>query len=224
VRGYDSGETVQIFRYYKAEHALSVLTDLAIRVSIPNALNDPFELSPNIDPAQFTQKRCENFLRQDYNVDMWYEREGRQRGYTNKKAFRRWYLKDLPRRAAALLPKVPDNVERVRRNFLDSFSQRWRMICASLVNDSILMWSHYSDNHTGVVIAFDTTQQPFSGINKACVLTVNYSDKKPDYYHFHKTPAFQKELFPSRPQRPALGATSAKFASWFRQAPRSYVA
>ena len=69
------------------------------------------------------------------------------------------------------------------------------MICASLVNDSILMWSHYADNHTGVVLAFDTTQEPFSAINKACVLTVNYSDKKPDYYHFHKTPAFQKELF-----------------------------
>jgi hypothetical protein len=186
------------------------LNALEIRTSIPNALNDPFELSPNIDPAQFTQKRCENFLRQDYNVDMWYEREGRGRGFTNKKAFKRWYLKDLPRRAAALLPKVPDNVERVRRNFLNSFSGKWRMICASLANDSILMWSHYADNHTGVVLALDMTQQPFSGINKKCVLTVNYSAKKPDYYHFHKTPAFERELF-------AVASTKATAWSYERE-------
>src|SRR5207249_1304891 len=118
-----SNESVKLFRYYKAEHALSVLNDLEIRTSIPNTLNDPFELSPNIDASQFTQKRCETFLRNDQNVEMWYKREGRQRGFTSKKAFKRWYLKDIPRRAAELLPKVPRNVEQVRKNFADDFSK-----------------------------------------------------------------------------------------------------
>jgi len=37
-----------LYRYYRPEHALLVLLDLEIRASIPNTLNDPFELSPNI--------------------------------------------------------------------------------------------------------------------------------------------------------------------------------
>jgi hypothetical protein len=47
----------RIYRYYKAEHGIRVLRDLEIRTSIPSTLNDPFELSPNIDAAQFTQKQ-----------------------------------------------------------------------------------------------------------------------------------------------------------------------
>ena len=32
-----------------------MLNDLELRTSIPNTLNDPFELSPNVDPSQFTK-------------------------------------------------------------------------------------------------------------------------------------------------------------------------
>src|SRR5438552_1796090 len=186
---------MKLFRYYRAEHALSVLENLEIRTSIPNTLNDPFELSPNIDPTQFTQLRCEAFLRKDNNIDEAYLREGRQRGFTNKKAFKRWYLKDISRRAAALLPKVPTNVERVRSNFLNDFSNRWRLICGSRVADSILMWSHYAQNHSGIVIAFDTDQPPFSQIGEDYILPVKYSATKPAYVHFSSQKDFERALF-----------------------------
>ena len=186
---------MNIFRYYKAEDGLSVLNDLEIRTSIPNALNDPFELSPNIDPAQFTQKRCEAFLRADHNVEMWYRREGRQRGFASKKRFKRWYLADVPRRAAELLPRVPNNVEDARRSFADTFSKFWRIICASLIRDSILMWSHYADNHTGLVIEFVTSEAPFSQIGDDYILTVKYSEKKAEYSHRNKMQQFQKMMF-----------------------------
>jgi hypothetical protein len=183
------------YRYYRPGDALLVLRDLEIRTSIPKTLNDPFELSPNIDPAQFTQSRCEAFLRQDYNIDHWYHVEGRKRGFTNKKSFKRWYLKDVPRRAAALLPRVPKNVEGVRKDFLNSFSNRWRLICGSRVPDSILMWSHYAQNHTGMVIGFDTGQVPFSQIGEDYILPVNYSETKANYVHFSKQPEFERQLF-----------------------------
>jgi hypothetical protein len=195
---------VKLFRYYKAEHALLVLNDLEIRTSIPNTLNDPFELSPNIDASQFTQKKCETFLRADHNIDMWYEREGRKFGFTSKKAYKRHYRKDIPRRAAELLPKVPENVETVRKNFADDFSRRWRLVCASHVSDSILMWSHYAANHTGIVIEFDTDEQPFSQLDHL-TFPVHYSATKPDYVHYNKYPDFQKAMF-------AVAATKA--ADW----------
>lgn len=201
---------MKLFRYYKAEHALLVLRDLEIRTSIPNTLNDPFELSPNIDVSQFTQKRCETFLRNDYNIDMWYEKEGRQRGFTSKKNFKRWYLKDIPRRAAALLPKVPTNVEQVRKHFADNFSRHWRLVCASEIADSILMWSHYAANHTGIVIELDTEEEPFCRIHKWCVMPVVYSARKADYFHYNKYREFQREMF-------AVAATKADGWSYERE-------
>lgn len=186
---------MRVFRYYKAEHGLKVLNDLEIRASIPNALNDPFELSPNIDPAQFTQRKCESFLRQEHEIDYWYERESVQRGFSKKKAFKRWYLKDIPRRAAELLPRVPQNVEQVRKSFAEQFSEDWRIICASLIYDSILMWSHYADNHTGLVLELETNEAPFSSIPKF-ILTVKYDEKKPEFVYTHKQEAFVKAYLP----------------------------
>ena len=181
-----------------------VLNDLEIRTSIPNTLNDPFELSPNIDPSQFTQKKCQAFLRADHQIEHWYEREGRKFGFTSKKAYKRHYLKDIPRRAAELLPKVPSNVETVRKNFAADFSRRWRLVCASQVPDSILMWSHYAANHKGIVIEFDSNEQPFSQIDHL-TFPVRYSATKPDYVHYNKDSDFQREMF-------AVAATKA--ANW----------
>ena len=186
---------LKIFRYYKAEHGVSVLNDLEIRTSIPSELNDPFELSPNIDPSQFSQRRIEALLRQNFYVDKAYHEEGRRRGLTSKKEFKRLYLRDVPRRAAEALPKIPKNVEAVRRGFAERFGKYWRLVCASLVNDSVLMWSHYAANHTGVAVAFDTKQKPFCQISDDCWLTVRYSNKKPDYIYSHKDREFRKKMF-----------------------------
>jgi hypothetical protein len=189
------GTLLKIFRYYKAEHALSVLRDLQIRASIPSELNDPFELSPNIDAAQFSLGRIEAVLRQDFYIDKAYREEGRRRGLTSKKEFKRLYLKDVPRRAAEALPKIPKNVEAVKRKFAERFGKHWRLVCASLINDSILMWSHYADNHTGLVLEFDKTQPPFCHISDDCWLMIKYSDEKPDYVYSHKERAFRKKMF-----------------------------
>ena len=201
---------MKIFRYYKAEHGLSVLNNLEIRASIPSELNDPFELSPNIDAAQFGQRRLEVLLRQRHYIDRAYRLEGRKRGFGSKKQFKRWYLKDVARRAAERLPKVPENVEAVRRNFAERFGKYWRLVCASLVNDSVLMWSHYAANHTGVVLAFDTGQIPFSQIPDDCWLTVNYSNKKLDYVYSHKDREFRKKMF-------AVAATKASEWSYEKE-------
>lgn len=196
---------MQIFRYYRAEHALSVLTDLEIRTSIPNQLNDPFELSPKIDPSQFTLEMFERSLREDDSIDEAYHLEASVRGFTSREAFKAWYLREVPGRAQQLFPNIPDNVEIVRRDFLDQFSKYWRLVCGSLVNDSILMWSHYANNHTGVVLAFDTSEEPFSQVGESGVLQVTYSETKPYYVHSNDVDSFLKRIF---------NVASTKAASW----------
>jgi hypothetical protein len=185
---------LKIFRYYKFEHGLLVLKDLEIRTSIPSALNDPFEIAPNIDPAQFDQRRLEAVLRQDHYVDEAYREEGERCGLSRKE-FKRLYLKDVPRRAAEALPRIPHNVERMRRDFADKFSKYWRLLCASQVHDSVLMWSHYADKHKGLVLAFDTNHPPFSQMPDDCWLNVTYSERRPDYLYSHKENEFRQKMF-----------------------------
>lgn len=55
-------------------------------------------------------------------------------------------------------------------------TKRLGIFSLSESNNNILMWAHYADNHTGICIEFDVSQQGsvFSGIQK-----INYSDKLP---------------------------------------------
>lgn len=194
--------SVNIFCYYNAEYGLKVLNDLEIRTSIPNALNDPFELSPLIPTAQFKQESFEAFLRQDHEVERWYQLEGRKRGCTSKEQFKLWYFENIPRLAAKWLPAVPKNVEDARQSFANTISELFRIICASLVRDSILMWSHYADGHKGLVIEFATGEAPFSQVPEYCILTVLYSEKKVEYFHSEELQELQKRLL-------AVAATKA---------------
>ena len=57
------------------------------------------------------------------------------------------------------------------------------------------MWSHYADNHTGLVLELETNEAPFSAIPNH-ILTVKYSEKKPDYIYSHEFGAFTKNMFP----------------------------
>lgn len=186
---------MRLFRYYKAQWAIRTLTDLEIRTSIPSKLNDPFELSPNIDPSQFTQERIEDILCYDHIIDKYYDDEAVESGFRNKEDYKRWYLRSLPERAAERLKDIPTNVEADRKSFSEKFGRYWRIVCASLVDDSILMWSHYADNHTGVVLEFDTGEPPFSEIGNDSILTVKYSDRKPDYTHFDYGNGFKEEMY-----------------------------
>ena len=55
-----------LYRYYRPEHALLVLRDLEIRTSIPHTLNDPCELSPNIDLVRRALQRPQARMEGDY--------------------------------------------------------------------------------------------------------------------------------------------------------------
>jgi hypothetical protein len=60
--------------------------------------------------------------------------------------------------------------------YMNQFLAEAKICCLSYVNDSILMWAHYSGNHEGICIGFDSDEVLFNNGSK-----VNYSD---DIYQF----------------------------------------
>ena len=53
------------------------------------------------------------------------------------------------------------------------------VLCLSEVNDNILMWSHYGQSHTGVVLEFPTEEK--SGFSALHLLPVRYEDGPPSF-------------------------------------------
>lgn len=64
-------------------------------------------------------------------------------------------------------PQLLKNVENSLRNgdFHRSLMDPIGICCLSLVPDSILMWSHYSNHHKGIVVEFDTIQDQYTQLH-----------------------------------------------------------
>lgn len=69
-------------------------------------------------------------------------------------------------------------ISNYRRKSPEALSENWKknigILCLTENPLDILMWSHYSSNHTGVCIGFDTTYEPFADAKP-----VIYSTERP---------------------------------------------
>jgi hypothetical protein len=99
-------------------------------------------------------------------------------------ARRRQYAREMIGRQLRGQPRFRRRLERRRIENLDSRAvvemaeKRFSEIaitCFSTLNDDLLMWSHYADNHRGVCLAFDQVygDPPF------LAFPVEYSDNRP---------------------------------------------
>jgi Protein of unknown function (DUF2971) len=52
-------------------------------------------------------------------------------------------------------------LERFSSDFLRMIPNRWRIYCLTPIPDSTLMWSHYADNHRGIVLEYSTDNAVF---------------------------------------------------------------
>ena len=51
--------------------------------------------------------------------------------------------------------------ERLNKRFRDELGRRFRILCLSRTSSSVLMWGHYTDSYSGVVIGIDTDHPAF---------------------------------------------------------------
>lgn len=82
----------------------------------------------------------------------------------------------------------PDMWNTLRDDIITRFANEVGMLCLSEHNDSILMWSHYSEDHSGLCLGFEATPytQFFGAAQK-----VLYSDELPHVQSFNMPPENQ---------------------------------
>lgn len=116
-----------------------ILESLRLIAANPCGFNDPFEVRPWYDQERHDHaERTHN----DFHNHFW----GREASSG---------LVGYPAELAA------DFAEHHHKRFRDEISARFRVLCLSRSASSVLMWSHYTNTHSGIVIGIETSDQDF---------------------------------------------------------------
>lgn len=149
-----------VYKYCDAS-GVRVLQSLELKVTPPNQFNDPFEFSPRVICSN-PSRRAKHLLNNKEQLRKFFEEQkakGLLRGSFNE--FRRVFRQNRPMLKEKVLGQIPVVNETVQRRQLDSSSAHFGVLCLSKRCDSILMWSHYADEHRGCVIGFDSAHEVF---------------------------------------------------------------
>ncbi|NQZ28110.1 MAG: DUF2971 domain-containing protein [Colwellia sp.] len=146
---------VEVQKYYSAvpetlyyylpisEILFKMLINPYIWFSDPKEFNDPFEL-PDVFERQWTPKEeWDDFVfvyNQQTKLDIFKKYQTSQEAYIDIKA-----------NSEALMQKILS----FKLECLSETISKARVACFSRYYDNILMWSHYSKKHTGIVIGYD---------------------------------------------------------------------
>jgi hypothetical protein len=154
-----------LYKYCSAESAICIIDEMRLKVAMPVECNDPFEFTPKSKNTL----TCEEFLIKVQNEPEYFRPLYQQfvaEGFS--KSFED-FLKKLP---SEIKMRFPEVLRQYRRALVDydlnspkDASEYVGILCLSERNDSIPMWSHYSDSHKGVVIGIEANDESFQSSN-----------------------------------------------------------
>ncbi len=151
---------MKLYKYLSPER-IDVLSSGLIRFTQPALFNDPFEMSPHISAIASEEEIDKIF-------DAKHERQVQEQYLKHNRAFRRknplesfkkGYTKEV------LLPRIKESAKgkalaHARESLSIAMSQAIGILCLTGKPDNLLMWAHYADSHTGLVIELDV-EHPF---------------------------------------------------------------
>lgn len=151
------------FKYTSFEAALKILENGCLLWSAPESFNDPFDVNVNyvfqFNENDLAQKINEvkreiifgeedpNFVKNtDLAITFNKLRNQRKQGLLRPEAEQE--LDKISRNVAEKFETFKENLnDTLRRHLAQS-----RILCLSETNDNVVMWSHYGQNHQGVVL------------------------------------------------------------------------
>jgi hypothetical protein len=150
-----------LFKYFDAR-GIDILRSLRLKVSPPNQFNDPFEFLPKVDFC-IDNTDVKNRLTDPKWLRSAWEQSGTEISFEEF----------LTRYQPTFENATAEQVEGVRRQFQEDavrnqkgvvnfISKTHALACYSEIPDNLLMWSHYTDAHRGIVVQFDLKNSFFS--------------------------------------------------------------
>lgn len=139
---------------YLSSSLIKVIQNAQIRYTQFAEFNDPFEMKPNINKI-VTDEYMECLIREKLKDDkerlsLIKEKLGLNQKDVCDKLFSE--MKDL---TPTFIPMIKNQMEK-------TFNEKIGVLCLTESKDSLLMWAHYADRHTGYVIGFDCKDKWFN--------------------------------------------------------------
>lgn len=157
-----------LFKYIRPER-IDVIENLEIRFTQPDALNDPFELRPHFESIVAEADVLANFsetpadlrpmVAQAYSM-LSEDQRAMLPLDAAMQAVEAFMGTDDAREATAqglqlFLRSMRDGAVPIREAIYRAFNDNVGILSLSEIPDHELMWSHYADTHTGLVLCFD---------------------------------------------------------------------
>jgi len=121
-----------------------------VHVSNPKNFNDPWDCRPYFDPATVSDPA--SFTKWRELSEKWLgELPPDDRSYIEQR------LGPERRSDQDLVVRIINSITAVVPKIIE---ERWRIYCLTTHPDSVLMWSHYADKHSGLCLQFDATEYP----------------------------------------------------------------
>lgn len=153
-----------LYKYTTFETGLKILETQTIRFSNPTTFNDPYDCNIPIKLKDSV----------DLDSDFFITLNNQIREYTNSDTL----IKDKLDKELEILKnskeKLKINANIFLNKILTHFKEDMRVLSLSNTNSNLLMWGHYTKNHTGIAIGFDTSYKFFRNVIK-----IKYKKEQP---------------------------------------------
>ena len=156
-----------LHKYAEQESALAILTKRSLKVSAPESFNDIHEMTP-IFGGTIDKEAYRQYLSDPENISAFYEEIPK---HLTIEQFSAAIQADFENRYACI-----DHAKVIAdaKFLFEDAKRKYYTLCLSELNNSPLMWAHYSQNHTGVVLSFNVREW---GTGKE-IYEVKYPDKR----------------------------------------------
>jgi hypothetical protein len=150
-----------IYKYF-GKHGVEVVEDFELKVTPPNEFNDIFEVTPRASAEAFSRQEFDTLMDSEAGKNWLNER------LSKSKKFRRGYALlggNRQKFYEFVVPLMPGIKQGICEKLLDEISKHFGLICFCDDPQHLLMWSHYSDGHKGIVIGFDPSKLNLGAID-----------------------------------------------------------
>jgi hypothetical protein len=158
-----------IYKYF-GKYGVEVFEDFELKVTPPNEFNDLFEVTPRPSAKPLSRQEFDTLMDSEAGKNWLHERlsksEEFRRGYTRLGGSGEKFYEFA-------VPLMPGIKQGICEKLLDEISKHFGLICFCDDPQHLLMWSHYSDGHKGIVIGFDPSK-----LNLGAIDPVSYVSRR----------------------------------------------
>lgn len=178
-----------LFKYYSvSDYSINNLNKNVIWLSYPSSFNDPYDSSLIIDnmklvlSAYSDKKMITEFLIKHFSDKQIpeYEINGTLFEVVRKITKDAQKQKEIDIVEKVIKEYIETNVDKDTEMFWKKLGKSLSVCCFSETNKSVIMWSHYANNHQGFCLEYDFLELPYSDIRNRMLFPVFYSEQRYD--------------------------------------------